>query len=125
MLDLKSNTRYNNLKSIVIEKKLDTYNFANLFNVVEIGENSYFNICKTIHFENQENIPETYYFDYEIGEADTWTNISFKFYNTIKLWWLICKFNNIINPFTELIPGKRIKIPNENIIEKILTIIKE
>lgn len=124
MLDLKSNTRYNNLKSIVITNKLDTYNFANLFNVVEIGENSYFNICKTIHFENQDSIPETYYFDYEITVSDTWTNISFKFYNTIKLWWLICKFNNVKNPFTELTAGKILKIPVNELMENVLDVIQ-
>ena len=65
--------------------------------------------------------PNGYYVEYEIAFGDTWTNISFKFYNTIKLWWLICKFNNIINPFTELQIGKRIKIPDKTIVENILT----
>ena len=50
------------IKNNVFDKnytqKLDNYNFANLFNVVELGENSYFNISKTIRFDNVDNIPE-------------------------------------------------------------------
>ena len=43
-----------------------------------------------------------------------------KFYKTVKLWWVICKFNNIKNPFTELLPGTFIKVPNEEIVKQIL-----
>ena len=32
-------------------------------------------------------------------------------YNTPDLWWFICAANNIIDPFEEIIPGKKIKIP--------------
>ena len=37
--------------------------------------------------------------------------ISNSIYNTPDLWWLICAANNIIDPFEELISGKKIKIP--------------
>ena len=69
--------------------------------------------------------PQSTYTTYQINYGDTWTNISFKFYNTIGLWWLICKFNNIINPFTEITPGKFIKIPSEQVVKIILSNINE
>ena len=37
--------------------------------------------------------------------------ISNSIYHTPDLWWLICAANNIIDPFEELISGKKIKIP--------------
>lgn len=114
-------SKYNELKDISDDMKLDKYNFANLFDVVELGEKSYFNIGKTIVFENVEYIPEGSYYVYEVKFGDSWTNISYKYYNTIKLWWIICKFNSIENPFEELQPGIIIKIPNENLVQTVLT----
>tara|TARA_R110000765_G_scaffold50479_1_gene102570 strand:- start:677 stop:973 length:297 start_codon:yes stop_codon:yes gene_type:complete len=37
--------------------------------------------------------------------------ISNSIYKTPDLWWLICAANNIIDPFEELISGKKLKIP--------------
>lgn len=37
--------------------------------------------------------------------------ISFSIYGTEKLWWLICAANGIIDPNTELVAGKQIRIP--------------
>lgn len=104
--------------------KLDMYNFANLFDVVELGEKSYFNINKTINFKNLDYIPPSEYTVYEVIFGDSWTNISYKFYGTIKLWWIICKFNDIKNPFEELLPGSFLKIPNENLVKIVLTNIR-
>lgn len=121
-MELTANKKINDFTDI--NKKIDMYDFANLFNVVELGNKSYYNINNTIRFENIDYMPENLYTNYEITLADTWTNISYRFYKTIKLWWLICKFNGIENPLTDLIPGKIIKIPNENVVHEILMNIK-
>lgn len=118
------NKKYNDITYLKNKNLLDKYNFANFFTVVELGEKSYFNIYRTINFNNIEDVSENYYSSYLVKEGDTWTNISFKFYSTIKLWWLICKFNNIENPFTELIPGTYIKILNKEVATQILETIK-
>ena len=102
---------------------LDNYNFANLFNVVNKGEKSYFNLCRSIYF-NTEDISPDLITIYEVAEGDTWTNISYRNFGTIKLWWLICKFNNIKNPFTELTAGKILKIPVNELMENVLDVIQ-
>lgn len=104
-------------------KQLDKFNFANLFNVVDLSDKSYYNISKTINFQNVLDIENGYVDYYQISVNDTWTSISYMYYGTIKLWWLICKFNNIIDPFAELIPGKKILIPCQQIINQILLLI--
>lgn len=116
--------KYNEIMKNDVDK-LDMYNFANLFNVVELGENSYFNINKTINFKNVDYIPESLYSIYEIKYGDSWTNISYKFYGTIKLWWLICKFNDVKDPFEELLQGSFLKIPDDDLVKTILTNIRE
>lgn len=115
--------KYNQIIELTNFKKLDRFDFANLFYVVEKNENSYFNINKTIEFVNLENTSSNFYTIYEVSATDSWASISFVFYKTYKLWWIICKFNNIKNPFTELTPGKLIKIPNKDLVDSILTTI--
>jgi len=95
--------------------KLDKYDLANLFNVVNKGELSYFNLCKNIYFDNIDSMSSDTVYDYIIIEDDSWTNISYKFYGTYKLWWLICKFNHIKYPFDELTE----RINNKNFKKRI------
>ena len=102
---------------------LDNYNFANLFNVVNKGEKIYFNLCRSIYFDIEDISPDLITV-YEVAEGDTWTNISYRNFGTIKLWWLICKFNNIKNPFEEIEAGKIIKIPSKELMETIINVIQ-
>lgn len=102
---------------------LNKNSYANLFDVVNRGERSYFNLCRGIRFNNVDKMDEGKYSSYVVVETDSWPTISYKFYNTVELWWLICKFNNVKNPFTELTPGSVIKIPSEELKDVILNII--
>lgn len=38
--------------------------------------------------------------------------ISYRFYNTFDLGWLICDYNDILDPFDEIVTGKELLIPN-------------
>ena len=75
------------------------YDFANFFKVVNKGEKSYFNICTTINFDNVDKMPSSICSLYEVSAGETWTTISYKVFGTIRLWWLLCKFNNVKDPF--------------------------
>jgi hypothetical protein len=46
--------------------KIDEYNLANFFNVVDIGKNSYYNIAKTINFINIDRISPNAYMTYQV-----------------------------------------------------------
>ena len=86
---------------------------------------SYFNLCKNVYFDNIDSMSSESVYNYIVLEDDSWTNISYKFYNTYKLWWLICKFNGITNPFNELTPGTVIKIPTKETVDAIMDVIKQ
>jgi hypothetical protein len=47
--------------------------------------------------------------DSEVGQPDL---IAYIHYQDETLWWIICLYNQIIDPQTELVTGKRLKIPN-------------
>lgn len=111
--------KYNQIEYLK-QNPLDKNDMARMFNVVQRGQNSYFNISRTLSFKNVDNIPPKYYNNYMVTQKDSWTNISFKFYRTHKLWWIICKFNNVSDPFNFLEPGKVIKIPKEELVNSII-----
>ena len=103
---------------------LDKNNYANLFDVINKGEKSYFNLCKNISFKNLDYLSSELFKTYEVKDGDSWTGISYKIYNTIDLWWLICKFNDVKNPFEELTVGMILKVPVEELVDIILETIK-
>ena len=88
---------FSNENSLGLE--LSKYDFANFFKVVNKGEKSYFNICTTINFDNVDKMPSSICSLYEVSAGETWTTISYKVFGTIRLWWLLCKFNNVKDPF--------------------------
>jgi hypothetical protein len=116
--------KFNQIPELTKIKELDRYDFANLFHIIEKNEKSYFNICDTIRIVNLDKISPDFYTVYEASDADSWASISFIFYKTVKLWWLICKFNNIKNPFVQLKGGDLIKVPDSRIVESILNTLR-
>lgn len=60
---------------------------------------------------NDEVTGETVFYDtYEMENEEWWENISYSFYNTPNLWWVLCIMNNVENPFEEIEAGQETKI---------------
>ena len=53
------------------------------------------------------------------SKGETYENISFKYYGTVKLYWVILYANNIIDPFKELENGDILYIPRRRNIPEI------
>lgn len=98
----------------------------NIFHVYvdPLGDEMFFNICRSINFKNLRKMDKRTYTVYTVQETDTWNLISYKFYKNIRYWWIICKLNGIVNPLVEPIPGTNLRILNENIVRDVLTLIK-
>lgn len=56
----------------------------------------------------RDDTPYNYYIT---QDGDTFDNIALYFYNNPTLYWVICSFNNIQNPFLNLEAGTTLKIP--------------
>jgi len=111
----------------IINFKNNTNDLANLFNVyLDKDGNYYFNISKTLCIKQVDinNLQPSIYNLYTVQYNDTWTNISFNFYKTIDLWWIICKFNNISDPTVSPIEGEKLIIPTLSIVSSIVKLLK-
>lgn len=70
---------------------------------------------KTVFFKNTDvaSIP----YDVHITRfSETWPVISYKHYGTVGLWWLVCKVNGVVDPFTMPKPGTSLKILRKNMV---------
>jgi len=93
--------------------------FANFFKISYNGSKYVFNINKNIYFDNIDNLSISYYHNYEVKERDTWTTISYSQYNTIELWWLICRVNHIYNPTVKPQTGQVLKILSQEVVDNL------
>jgi hypothetical protein len=118
--------KYNDIKDI--NRSLQPNDLANLFNVYTLnknGTNSYvYNINRTINMVGIENMSNTNYSLYKVQNGDTWPLISYKNYNTTRLWWLVCKVNQKFDPTDEPEVGSTVKIINTSIVEAIIKSIR-
>lgn len=98
--------------------------YENIFNVYVDGDGYYFyNLLKTVNFP--EDLREDIFSLYTVQDRDTWTGISWKVYNDIRMWWIICAANNITNPLEMPESGTQLKILNIYVVKNILNQLKE
>ena len=60
---------------------------------------------------------DTVYQSYIVEKNDTFDSLALEFYNNPTLYWVICSFNHIQDPFQELKEGQILKIPSISNIE--------
>lgn len=117
---MKQNELYKIDKDI---KKLDNQNMENIFDIYSTDNGEYYyNLLKTVNFP--ENLNPNIYVEYITTPFDTWPGISWKFYEDVKLWWVICAVNNINNPTAQPKSGTVIKILGTEYIAEIMATIK-
>lgn len=56
--------------------------------------------------------------DSEVSQPDA---IAYRFYGDERLWWVICTFNGIVDPYTELTAGTKLLIPRLDEVVLFLT----
>jgi hypothetical protein len=99
--------------------RLSPYRYENFFNLyTEKNNELFYNLIKSVNIfqSNNSDIEETY----TIKPRDTWILISFHYYNTIDLWWLVCTYNQINNPLSMPEAGTTIKLLNKSYVGYVL-----
>lgn len=115
-----------NQNDITSLPKLNAYNYENLFRVYRDSEDNpyYYNILNSIALPDDLD-PNIYYEFVVPGPFIPWTVLSYRIYGTIKLWWIICLANKIINPITFPVNGSKLKIIRPEYVREILSTIKQ
>jgi len=76
-------------------------------------------VDNTIEFDYLDNNLSYFRMNYPVGQYLVTSKdllrpdlISYTVYNSVEYWWIICYVNQILNPFTDLIPGMKLTIPS-------------
>ena len=104
---------------------LSDMKFENIFNMSKTEDNGYYfyNITRTVRFDASE-LDDEYYFKYVVDRQLSWPALSFRYYNTIDLWWLICVINGIDNPVEFTKPGRELKLIKKSHVNTVVSAIK-
>ncbi len=97
---------------------LTDYDYENIFSVYKEDDKYFYNLLATTSFP--DDLDPSFYTLYEVTGSDIWPLISYRQYGTIKLWWLICSVNNIINPLIMPPAGTKLKMLNSDAVNEVL-----
>lgn len=95
---------------------LGKYDMANLFiQFVDKNHNKVYNIndSVTLNFLDPSDSLVSIYL---VGDKDTFQTISYKFYGTTRLWWLIARLNGVEDAFSRPKSGSYLKILNSSLL---------
>lgn len=105
---------------------LESNRYENIFNVDQTDANNYYfyNIIKTVHI-NAKDLDPAFYFKHTVDRSTPFTSLSYRLYDSINLWWLICILNNINNPVEFIEPGTVLYIIKKQYLSTVLNEIKK
>ena len=95
------------------------YRYENFFNIyTDENKFDFYNLLKSINLFPSKNseAEDEYYTTFN----DTWHLISYKYYNTMDLWWLVCAYNQITNPVKMPNIGTKLRLLKSNFVSKII-----
>jgi len=100
--------------------KVSLYRYENFLNVYKDDNGFYFyNLLRSINLFPADNseVEDVYNTTFN----DTWHLISYKYYNTMELWWLVCAYNQIENPVKMPTPGTQIKLLKSSYVGTVIS----
>ncbi len=101
--------------------RLSNVSYLKLFNLLKDTDGTkYMNIWRSYELNSAVTDESVYYISYEVSDDDWWDNISYYYYETPFLWWIIALMNDVQNPFEELEAGTNIKILREEYLYQLI-----
>ena len=92
-----------------------------LFNILQDENNVKLQNVWRSYSLNELITDETiFYQTYEMNDDDWWENVSYQYYDSPNLWWVLCIMNNVENPFEEIEPGQETKVLRENYLYQLI-----
>lgn len=99
---------------------LSFYRYENFFNIHTDSDGfNFYNLLSNISVIPAKNTQVEE--DYVVRFNDTWVSISFNYYNTMDLWWLVCAYNQILNPVEKPKQGTVLKLLKPEYVSAVIT----
>lgn len=94
---------------------------ANMFNAYKEGTDTFFYMGRTVTFGDIEKLNEKYVIKHRWEAEDTWHTLAHRYYENPKLWWIICRANNVKNPFEYPDTNTIINIPTKAVMQSVIS----
>ena len=92
-------------------KRLPTSSRLRLANILKDEDNERFlNFFRSFILVDSVKERVSFYHTHNAEADEWWDNISYKYYDTTALWWLVCFMNDTVNPYEEIDEGQQIKV---------------
>jgi hypothetical protein len=113
------------LADIPSATNVEEVSYENFFKLhIYNNEYPFFNILKKINIlTDTNNVDPVYFTTYNIDVDLPWVIISYKIYNNLNLWWLLCLVNNIQDATQNPPVGTQIKAIKPEYVNSIINII--
>ena len=99
--------------------KLSLYRYENFFNIYSADDGTrFYNFLRSINIfpANDSSLED----QYNVESNDTWLLISYKYYGTIFLWWLVCDYNRINDPTKMPEAGTKLKLLKKDFVWSVI-----
>jgi hypothetical protein len=99
-------------------------NYENIFNIYTDEDGFYYyNLLRKVDFP--DDLDSNVYDYYETKGTETYPNIAYDAYKSVKLWWIVCAANQIDDPTKQPTAGTLLKIIKPSYIRIILARMRE
>jgi hypothetical protein len=96
------------------------YDYSNIFDSYTDEEGySFYDLNNNLIIEG--DVDPVLYDVIFYNEGTSFYELSYKFYGTVQLWWIILLANNIVNPFEDVKNGDKLKILKKEVVSQILS----
>ena len=100
------------------------YSYENFFNIyTDDNGTNFYNLLRNITVLPANNSGAEDIWQVETDE--TWLLISYRYYGTMQLWWLVCAYNGITNPTKNPTPGSTIKLLKSEFVWPVITALNQ
>ena len=105
-----------------IGKRIKNTSPLKLYNILRdlTDDIKYINIFKSYVINETNFDDERFYSEHQVDSSDWWDSISYEYYETDNLWWMIAMTNYVVNPFEGLEEGTSLKILKPDYVYKLL-----
>lgn len=97
-----------------------TKSIISILGYTDYGDETIVNIFKKFSIRQSRLLSVNFYDEYVVQDGDGWDSISYKFYNTTSLWWMIANYNGVLDPFDELVVGEKIKLIKPELVSSLI-----
>lgn len=117
---LKTDKEYKEIEN----RRLNNFSQLQQFDILDHNGDYLFNLFQGYEIKDDIKDTEDYIIYHAVEHEDWWENIAYKYYENEKLWWVVAKTNDVINPFEELNTGEYIKVIDKRWLYSIVKEVK-